>query len=119
MHNLMKVIYVCNTEADVFGRYPIDHYAYYITASIGRDYRNQGLASEMYRRSEALLREHKFPLVASCFTSPWTRKIATNRNFKELSRFYLKDLKDDNGRQVLPDATDDDCAALMALELEQ
>ena len=117
MLNRMKVIAICNERAQIFSRYPTDHYACYITASTGRDYRNIGLASEMYRRSEALLKEQKFPLVASCFTSPWTRKIATNRNFQELSRLYLKDLKDESGQQLFPNATEDDFAAFMALKL--
>jgi len=116
--NLFQLINLSNEQADVFNRYGLDHYAFYLAASTSSDYRNQGLASEMYRRSELLLRHHKFPLVTSIFSSPWTRKIATNRKFVEISRVYMKDMKDENGKQLLPNANDDDMACCMALKLE-
>jgi len=97
--------------------YGIDHYADFFMTSVDAEFRGQGLVTEMYRRSIALLTSKNLPVAKSVFSSPFTRKAATKLQFCELARLYLSEAKYEDGTKAYPDAGEDEFASVMALKL--
>ena len=91
----------------------MDHYAELLIASVDPEFRERGLATEMYRRTFNLLRSKGYKITESNFTSPITRKVATKFGFEELVRRYFKDYKDENGKPFIHNAKDDQFSAYM------
>lgn len=87
-------------KAQIYERFGIETYAEFLIASCSPKYRKQGITTELYKRSIAFLDAEGFKLVESIFTSQWARKVVEDLGFKELSRVYYKDLRDDNGQII-------------------
>lgn len=106
-------------EGDVFKNFPdVDKYGDFFMASVGSNYRGQGLATEMYRRSIKFFKAQGVQVAKSNFTSPFTRKAAHNLGFVELKRIKFLDYKDDQGTPYLPTATEDQLCACMAVRID-
>lgn len=86
--------------ADIQGNLGIDRWAEFVIASTSGDFRNQGIAGEMYDRSIAFLKAEGYKHVLVGLTSPWTKKATQNREFKELVRMKFEDLMDFEGKPV-------------------
>jgi len=113
LHNVIDI----SKKGNIFDRYGVDHYAELLIASVDPEFRERGLATEMYRRTLTLLRSRGYPVAESCFTSPITRKVAAKFGFEELVRRYFKDFEDVNGAKFIDNAGEDQFAALMAISL--
>jgi len=90
-------------EADVnlFEQFGIDHYAEFIFTSVNPEYRRLGLATEMYKRSFALLGAKGYPLCKSNFGSPYTQELALRLGFQECGRWKLTEFVYPNGTWVM------------------
>lgn len=107
-----------NQNSRIYEKYGIDSFVNFYTACVDPKYRGQGLATEMYRWALNFVRERKdFKHVKSNLTSPYTRLICQKFGFKELSRVYYNDFKDEDGKPLIDGATDDEFVAFMCLEL--
>jgi len=115
--NVFGMVKKAGDMVNLFDLYGIDHYADFLMTSVGSEFTRQGLVTEIYRRSMNLLRAKGYPLCKSVFTSPYTRKAASNLQFQELCRIYARDEKDENGQNIFPHAGPDDCAAVMVYKL--
>ncbi|CAG7833343.1 unnamed protein product [Allacma fusca] len=93
---------------NIFEEYGLDEYADFAMASVAREFRGEGLATELYERSLKLLRHLGFKLVKSTFTSPYTRKIGTKYGFEELARKYFRELQNTRGDYLCPNADDNE-----------
>jgi len=102
---------------DFHQKYDVETFIDLFMVSVGREYRNQGLASEMYRRAFLLYKAEGYSAAKCIFTSPYSQRIARKRGFEEFYAMALKDFKDDEGNLILPGAVDtDDTAILMGLK---
>jgi ribosomal protein S18 acetylase RimI-like enzyme len=102
--------------ADTKNRLDVESYGDFLFVSVDRNFRGQGLATEMYQRAIDVLKAERCPAAQSIFTSPHSQRIARNLGFKELSRMKLKDYKTPEGDSLFPNATDDEVAIVMALK---
>jgi len=114
---LLKLIKILDAKANIYEKYGIEYLANFLLACVGREYRGKGLATEMYKRSIQLLKSKGFPLCKSAFSSPYTRKATMNLGFTEIARVYLKDFCNENGEMDFKGAGDDDCTAILCLQL--
>lgn len=117
MLGITSMLEAANKKADLYDIYGIDFYADFLMTSVDPEFQRQGLVTEIYKRSIALLRAKGYPVCKSVFSSPFTRKAATNLGFQEHSRLYFLDHKNEQGELILPNAEPDMCAAVMALKL--
>jgi ribosomal protein S18 acetylase RimI-like enzyme len=115
-----RVLGVLGQVADggsVFEKYGVDTYGYFLMTCVDPAFRGQGLVTEIYRRSIALLKAKGYPACASLFSSPFTRKAATNLGFDLLFNKKVLDCKDEAGNLLIPNAGEDDSCSLMSLRL--
>lgn len=96
--------------------FDISHCAKLLLTSISREYRQNGLGTEMYKRSIEFLRRKGFGMVKGSFCYPETINIVDKLGFQELARLYIKDFRDENGICLFPEANSE-FVALMALKL--
>lgn len=85
---------------DLPGKRNLDHWAGFFIASTTREYRNQGLAGELYNRSIRFLKAEGFKHALVVVTSPWTKRATKNREFEEVARVQFKDLVDFEGGKM-------------------
>jgi len=112
--NLMPTLLEMRAEANIFEAMGVESYGDFLFVSVDKEFRGQGLATEMYNRAIALLKSKGIKAAESIFTSPFSQRIANKLGFVELSKRYLKDYKTLNGGQLFPQAGDDEIAILMA-----
>ena len=106
-----------NGEVNMYEKYGIDRYADSCLVSVDREFRQRGLAMELYNRSLTLLRANGFTHLKIVFTSAFSRRNAEKLGFVELARKRFVDFVDENGQQVLPNAEPDDVCTLGILML--
>ena len=94
-------------------------YAETALASVRPDFRGQGLATELFRRSFGIFKENGDSVIKCMATSPFTRKLAASLNFEELGCWKFSEAKDDDGNPLFPNLSesDDGVAALSVLKL--
>lgn len=106
-------------EANVFERYGVNEYAALLVSSTHPKFRNQGLATEMYKRTLTLLKAEGVKVVKSTFTSPYSRAAVKRLGFEELCRVNWRDVKDKEGNFVFDHSqlTDEHYGAVMVKQL--
>lgn len=98
---LLNAIDLTGAQKDeILTRWNVESYAEFFVASTHPDYRNRGLAMEMYQRSLKFLKAQGFQLVECIFTSSSTRRTASKLGFEEIARIYYKDVVDENGEPI-------------------
>ncbi|CAG7727827.1 unnamed protein product [Allacma fusca] len=117
MRSAIRFFTETDNKCNIFETFDIDEYADLRIQCVGRQFRGKGLATEMYTRALAFLKQSGFLVAKSVFTSPYTRKAASNLGFVELARKYFREITDENGALVCPDAGDNEFVAVMALKL--
>ena len=94
---VLKFVQLLNERCNLFERFGVDHYGDFWVASVDPEFRQKGLATEMYRRSLALLKAKGYPVCKSVFSSPYTRRAVRNLGFEELDKMYMLDMKNEKG----------------------
>ncbi|CAG7733619.1 unnamed protein product [Allacma fusca] len=107
MAKLMQYINCLDDHTRLFEKYNLDSYITFFLAIVHPDFRKQGLVTEMYRRAVDLARAEGFFLAKACFSSPYSRAAALKVGFQEVARITYSDVKDENGKPVIPGAMDD------------
>ncbi|XP_037028885.1 uncharacterized protein LOC119069097 [Bradysia coprophila] len=106
-----------DSKLGMFGRYGVESVVWNFLVVVDSKQRGKGLASEMYARVVRLLRSKKMSLAFSIYTSPFSRRAAQKVGFVEIDRAYFNELRDENGAIILPNATQDDFASVMVLQM--
>jgi len=114
---VLKNQLVCDAQEILNEKYPEDGYAVGFLSSVSPNYRGQGIATEIYRRSILLFRKNGFLIARNFFSSKITMKIVRKLGYEELSRVYLRELRNDDGLLVFPQAGPDFYATLMVIRL--
>jgi len=114
---VIEVLDQVSANSDVFGKYGVDHYGYFVMTCINEEFRGQGLVTEIYKRSIAMLRAKGFPACCSLFSSPFTRKAAANLKFEEIYSKKFIDCKNKKGEPLFPNAGPEEACACMVLRL--
>ncbi|CAG7724842.1 unnamed protein product [Allacma fusca] len=104
---LMRYINCLDDRTRLYEKYNLDSYMMCFLAIVHPDFRQQGLATEMYRRAVELARAEGFFLAKACFSSPYSRAAAAKVGFEEVARITYFDVTDENGKPVIPGAVDD------------
>jgi len=117
MKKIVPFILNLQEQGKVFDVLGVHEVATLVSLSIEREFRQQGLATEFYRRTIAFLKAKMYPAVEGCFSSPYARKIAEKLGFQELSSAYVAEYKDAKGEVVFPNAAPEDFISIMALKL--
>ncbi|ODM95770.1 Dopamine N-acetyltransferase [Orchesella cincta] len=118
MKKIWPFLHQLDENSNIFKLYPdMDSYVELFMASVDRRFRGQGLATEMYESAIPFLKDRGFRLVKSCFTSPFTHRIGKKLGFRELTRRFFRDYRDESGEVVFTNAEDKDEAVVGALEL--
>ncbi|CAG7829192.1 unnamed protein product [Allacma fusca] len=104
-------------QVDLFDTFGVEEYADLHFASIDKDFRGQGLASEMYNRAISLLKGLNFKLAKSSFTSPFTRKISTKLGFEQIAIKYFREIEDENGTYPYSHLPNDEFVSVRILRL--
>ncbi|CAG7728791.1 unnamed protein product [Allacma fusca] len=110
--NAKRITYLLrllNEKSQLFDTYKIEEFANLFTTCVHKNYRQRGLVTEIYRRTIALTRERGYFLAMATFTNPFSRAGAAKVGFQELARIPLKGLKDEDGEELAPGASDDFC----------
>jgi hypothetical protein len=105
------------SKVGIFDKFGVESAAWNFLTSTGRKFRRKGLASEMYRRMVDLLKEEGFSVVFSVFSSPYSRRCAEKTGFIEIDRVIYTEVKDGEGKLVIPNATHNNFAALMVMKM--
>ena len=103
--------------ANVYEKCGVTQYGESVLVSVGRDYRQKGLALELYKRSTVLLRSCGLTHLKCIFSSPYTRRNGEKLGFEELSRKKLIDFTGADGKKLFPSAGEDEVATLGVLKL--
>ncbi|CAL8074511.1 unnamed protein product [Orchesella dallaii] len=117
LQKMIPFILHLQEEGKVFDTLGVDEIATLVSVSVEREFRRQGLATEMYRRSLAMLKTKGYVAVEGYFSSPFARKIATKMGFQQLAISYIGQYENADGELVFQDAKPDDYVSLMALKL--
>ncbi|CAL8099338.1 unnamed protein product [Orchesella dallaii] len=84
--------------------------------SVDKEFRGKGIATELYKRAISQLFLEGFPLVYSEFSNPISRLVGERLGFKEVSRFYFKDLTLPDISCAFDNVENDDFVTLTVLE---
>lgn len=106
-----------DAKLGMFTKYNVEQVVWNFLVVVNSMHRNKGLASEMYARIVALLKEKNFPLAFSIFTSPYSRRCAQKEGFLEIERVYFNTLRNEQDALVLPNAGNNDFASVMVLRM--
>lgn len=117
LQKMIPFILHLQEEGKVFDTLGVDEIATLVSVSVEQEFRRQGLATEMYKRSLAMLKAKGYVAVEGYFSSPHARKIATKLGFHQLAISYIGQYEDSQGELVFPDAKPDDFVSLMTLKL--
>lgn len=117
LQKMIPFILHLQEEGKVFETLGVDEIATLVSVSVDREFRRQGLATEMYRRSLAMLKAKGYSVVEGYFSSPHSRKIASKLGFQLLTESYIGQYENSQGELVFPDAKPDDYVSLMTLKL--
>ncbi len=115
--SIMPTYMEMRAEANIYERMDVDSYGDLLFISVDREFRGQGLATEMYERALKLLKSKGLKCAESVFSSPISQRIAKRLGFTELSRRYFKEYKTLDGSQSFPQAKDDEVSILMAISI--
>jgi len=115
--NMFKYwFHVCD-KVNVWEKYAINQYAFFLMTCVDPEFQGQGLVTEMYRRSINYLRARGFPLCVGLFTSPFTRKAVAHFPFEDLASEKLADFKGENGLPLIPSGDPEQFANTKAMRL--
>lgn len=116
---LRRVVGLCHKACDPFQHYGVTEFANFFVASTATKYRNQGIATELYKRSFSFLAAEGFTMVKSVFTSPYSRAAAMKLGFEEVHRLYFKDVMNPDGKPMFSqcELTDEHYGALLCKKL--
>lgn len=117
LQKMIPFILQLQEDGKVFETLGVDDIATLVSVSVDRDFRLQGLATEMYRRSLAMLKAKGYVAVEGYFSNPHARKVATKLGFQQLAISYIGQYENSQGELVFPDAKSDDYVSLMSLKL--
>jgi len=81
---------------NIFNHFDVSEYAHINLTSVEKEFRNLGIASELWRRSVTLCKEKNISVISSLCTCPETQKIASNLGFKEVQRKHYVELQGEN-----------------------
>lgn len=112
-HQLVSLV----TQTNIFSRFGVDKYAEMLYTSVDPEFRCQGIATEIFRRSIRNFKSKGYSVCMSEFTSPATRSVGQKFGFVNLSQLNFKDFKDKDGRLILPNAKQDEFIVVAALRL--
>ncbi|CAL8073976.1 unnamed protein product [Orchesella dallaii] len=96
----------------------VDTFPELFIISTDKDFRGKGLATEMYKKAILKLKANGYKIVSSTFTNPLSRKIGDKLGFKEVSRLYSNDSKNEDGSSALGEAANDHFVTETVLDLE-
>ena len=100
---------------NVFKMFGVSRCAELLLTCVDRKYRNQGLGTEMFRRSLSMLKQRGFPMAKGIFSSPISRRIGEKIGFEELARSYLCEFRENPHESVhFNNETGDQFLALMS-----
>lgn len=85
-------------QADFPGKYGIDNWAEFFAVSTDPEFRNQGLAGELYERSIKFLKSAGFKHALVLVTSPYTKQATRKRGFIEIARMDYDQIKNPEGK---------------------
>lgn len=117
LQKMIPFILHLQEEGKVFESVGVDEIATLVSVSVEREFRRQGLATEMYKRTVALLKAKGYVAVEGYFSSPYARKIATKLGFQQLAVSYIGQYENAEGELLFPEAKSDDFVSLMTLKL--
>lgn len=95
---ILKFIQELEARADVAGRYNITSWAEFFIASTSRDFRNLGIAGELYDRSIKFLQAEGFKHALVVVTSPYTKQATKKRGFEQVARMDYDEITDHEGK---------------------
>jgi len=104
---------------DIYEKYGIGQYGEVFIASVSRNYRGQGLATELYRRSFSIFRKNGDKFIKCLVTNPGTRKVVASLKFEELGSWKFSEATDEDGNLLIPDMAgrEDGIFAMTVLKL--
>lgn len=106
---ISKIHRELDSRCNIFEKYPdVQFYAEFYGVCVDPEFQNQGLATEMYRRSIVLLKAKGITLATVGFTGSYSRKAGIKNGYIEIARTYLRDVRNFNGVLLHPDAGDDE-----------
>lgn len=117
LQKMIPFILHLQEDGKVFETLGVDEIATLVSVSVEREFRRQGLAAEMYKRSLAMLKAKGYVAVEGYFSSPYARKIGNKMGFHQLAVSYIGQYENSEGELVFPDAKPDDFVALLTLKL--
>ena len=97
----------------------MDQYGEIFIASVSQNFRGQGLATELFRRSFDIFKKNGDSIIKCMASSPFTRKLAASLNFEELGCWKFSEAMDEDGNPIFPNLSesDDGIAVLTVLKL--
>jgi len=96
-------------SVDVFAMYPeVDCFGDMLGISVHSDYRNEGLATELYKRSFALMKAKGIRIGKVGFTNPYSRKAGNNLGFKTVISEKCNEIRNGKGQLIAPNAKEED-----------
>jgi len=119
-HNKKMYDYMTSMAAkcDIFKRYPeIDKYADLFGISINPEYRQQGIATETYRRCLILLKKRGFQVVRCGFISRFSRRAAYKFGCFQVVKEMCTEARAHDGSLLNPNADPEDYKEYCIFEL--
>ncbi|ODM93378.1 Dopamine N-acetyltransferase [Orchesella cincta] len=96
---------LCENE-NLYEKYDITEYGDMFGLVTVSDYRQRGLAGEMYRRGLHFLKKRGFKIVKCGFVSPFTRRAGKKHGYKEFARRRFLECIGSDGKILNPNADD-------------
>jgi len=96
-------------SVDVFKMYPeVQTFGDMLGIAVHQDYRHQGLAAELYKRSLALMKSKGLKIGRVGFSSPYSRKAATDQGYKMFVSEKCSEVRNAEGELISPNANEND-----------
>lgn len=116
---ILKFIHELKARADVSNKYKISTWAEFFIASTSRDFRNLGIAGELYDRSIKFLQAEGFKHTLVVVTSPYTKQATKKRGFEQVARMDYDEITDHEESPVFnkEDLNEDHFALVMVKRL--
>lgn len=97
-HLIFGLLFQTNKEIDLFTKYCVDAVFELRILSVNGKYRGQGIAKELFQRSELIAEEYGFKLMKVDATSKFSQRCAENLGMKTEKAIRYEDIKDGNGK---------------------
>jgi len=100
-HAIRQFLTRVEGKLNVFEKFSLEQYGELFVVSVNRDYRGQGLATELFQRSYDIFRKNGDTIIKCTATSPITRKLCSNLGFVEMGSWKFSEIKDGAGNPIL------------------